>query len=145
MKKLLSIFVMTLVVVQYAVAGDVITQDPNQLPPAARSFLAKYFNQVEISHIKIESDLLRGKTYDVLLIDRTELEFDSKGNWTEIDCQRKAVPEDLIPVRVKQYVQVNFPRETITKIERKAGIEVELTSDFSLKFNKRGKFISADD
>ena len=136
---------MTLVVVQYAVAGDVITQDPNQLPPAARSFLAKYFNQVEISHIKIESDLLRGKTYDVLLIDRTELEFDSKGNWTEIDCQRKAVPEDLIPVRVKQYVQVNFPRETITKIDRRAGIEVELTSDFSLKFNKRGKFISADD
>ena len=88
---------------------------------------------------------MKGKTYDVLLTDRTELEFDSKGNWTEIDCQKRAVPSELIPASVKQYVETNFPREIITKIERKGGIEVELSNDFSLKFNKKGKFISMDD
>ena len=33
-----------------------------------------------------------------------------------------------------------------TKIERKStGIEVELANDFSLKFNKKGQFVSLDD
>lgn len=145
MKKVVSLLVLALVALQFVWAGDVITQDPKQLPASARAFIAKYFSQAEISHIKIDSELMKGKTYDVLLTDRTELEFDSKGNWTEIDCQKRAVPSELIPAGVKQYVETNFPREIITKIERKGGIEVELSNDFSLKFNKKGKFISMDD
>ena len=44
------------------------------------------------------------------------------------------------------YIKANFPNEIITKIERKStGIEVELANDFSLKFNKKGQFVSLDD
>ena len=43
-------------------------------------------------------------------------------------------------------IRANFPNEIITKIERKStGIEVELANDFSLKFNKKGQFVSLDD
>lgn len=46
----------------------------------------------------------------------------------------------------KEYVKANFPREIITKIERgRTGVEIELGNDYSLKFNKKGKFVSMDD
>lgn len=63
-----------------------------------------------------------------------------------MDCKKGAVPAALIPASIKDYVKKNFPNEIITKIERKGtGIEVELANDFSLKFNKKGQFVSMDD
>lgn len=146
MKKFLSILVLALVAVQFAFAGDVITQDVKQLPLTARNFINQYFSKPQISHIKIESEILQTKKYEVLLTDRTEIDFDSKGNCIEVDCQKSAVPSALVPVSVKDYVKKNFPREVITKIERgRSGVEVELSNDYSLKFNKKGKFVSMDD
>lgn len=43
MKKVLSILVLALVAVQFAFAGDVITQDAKQLPLTARNFINQYF------------------------------------------------------------------------------------------------------
>lgn len=146
MKKVLSILVMAIVTVQFAFAGDVITQDAKQLPLPARNFINQYFSKPQISHIKIESEILQTKKYEVLLTDRTEIDFDKKGNWLEVDCKKAAVPAALVPASVKEYVKTNFPREIITKIERgRSGVEVELSNDYSLKFNKKGKFVSMDD
>lgn len=146
MKRILSVLALALVAVQFTFADDVITQDTKQLPLTARNFINQYFIKPEISHIKIENEILQAKKYEVLLTDRTEINFDSKGNWIEVDCQKSAVPSALIPVSVKEYVKKNFPRETITKIERERnGVEVELSNDCSLKFNKKGKFVSMDD
>ena len=136
---------MALVAVQFVFADDVITQDVNQLPLTARNFINQYFTKPQVAHIKIETDILKNKTYEVLLTNRTEIEFNSEGNWTEVDCKKNAVPAALIPVSVKEYVQQNFPRESITKIERKGGVEVELTNDYTLKFNKKGQFVGMDD
>lgn len=44
MKKVLSILVLALVAVQFAFAGDVITQDAKQLPLTARNFINQYFS-----------------------------------------------------------------------------------------------------
>ena len=145
MKKVLSILVLALIAVQFAFAGDVITRDAKQLPLTARNFINQYFTKPQISHIKIETGMLGSKKYEVLLTDRTEIDFDSNGNWTEVDC-KAAVPEALIPVSVREYVKTNFPQEMITKIERgRSGVEVELANDYSLKFNSKGKFVSMDD
>lgn len=145
MKKILSILVLAVVVVQFAFAGDVITKDTKELPLTARNFINRYFTKPHISYIKIESEFL-SKKYEVILTDRTEIDFDKKGNWTEVDCKKNAVPAALIPVSIKDYVKTNFPHEIITKIERDgSGLEVELANDFSLKFNKQGKFVSMDD
>ena len=112
----------------------------------ARNFINQYFSKPQVSHIKIETNILQSKKYEVLLTDRTEIDFDSNGNWTEVDCKKVAVPGALIPVSVKEYVKTNFPQEIITKIERgRNGVEVELGNDYSLKFNNKGKFVSMDD
>ncbi len=146
MKKILSMIVLALATVQFAFAGDVITQDVKQLPLTARNFINQYFSKPQVSHIKIETNILQSKKYEVLLTDRTEIDFDSNGNWTEVDCKKVAVPGALIPVSVKEYVKTNFPQEIITKIERgRNGVEVELGNDYSLKFNNKGKFVSMDD
>lgn len=145
MKKILSILVLAVVAVQFAFAGDVITKDAKELPLTARNFINQYFSKPQISYIKIDSEFL-SKKYEVILTDRTEIEFDRKGNWTEVDCKKNAIPSALIPVSIKDYVNTNFPSEIITKIERNGmGLEVELANDFSLKFNKQGKFVSMDD
>lgn len=145
MKKVLSILVFTLVAVQFAFAGDVITKDEKQLPLPARNFINQYFSEPHISYIKIDSEFL-SKTYEVILTNRTEIEFDRKGNWMEVDCKKDAVPANLVPVNIKDYVKANFPNQIITKIERKSvGLEVELANDFSLQFNKKGVLIDIDD
>ena len=145
LKKVLSILVLAIVAVQFAFAGDVITKDVKELPLTARNFINQYFSKPQISYIKIDSEFL-SKKYEVTLTDRTEIDFDKKGNWMEVDCKKNAVPAALIPASVKDYVKANFPNEIITKIERKStGIEVELANDFSLKFNKKGQFVSLDD
>lgn len=146
MKKVLSILVLALVAVQFAIAGEVITRDANQLPLNTRNFINQYFSKPQISRIKIETNVLGSKKYEVLLTDRTEIDFDSNGNWTEVDCKKAAVPSALIPASVKEYVKTNFSHEIITKIDRGgSGVEVELANDYSLKFNSKGKFIKMDD
>ena len=109
MKKILSILVLAIVAVQFAFAGDVITKDAKELPLNARNFINQYFSKPQISYIKIDSEFL-SKKYEVTLTDRTEIDFDKKGNWTEVDCKKGAVPAALIPVSIKDYVKKNFPK-----------------------------------
>lgn len=129
-------------------AGDVVTSDAKRLPDAARSFISRYFPSARISHIKIEEDFLRVKKYEVLLTDRTEIEFDGKGQWLEVECDDKPVPADLIPAYVSSYLDAHFPRALVVKVERhpkKKELEVELDNDWSLTFNHKGELIDIDD
>lgn len=145
MKKILSILVLAFVAVQFTFAGDVITKDAKQLPLVARNFINQYFTKPQISYIKIDNEFL-SKNYEVILTDRTEIDFDKKGNWKEVDCKKKAVPAALIPAYVTDYVNSIFPQQIITKIERDGNyLEVELANDSSLKFNKKGELVEMDD
>lgn len=146
MKKVVSILLLAFAAIQFVFAGDVITKDAKRLPAEARNFISRYFSKSPISHIKIESEILQGKTYEVLLTDRTVIEFDKKGKWVEVDCKRNPVPAVLVPVFAREYVKANFPNTVINKVERKhGGIEVELSNDYSLKFNKKGELVDIDD
>lgn len=144
MKKVLVVFAAIFACIQFSMAGDVITQDVMQLPLTARNFINRYFTNPQVSYIKIESEILQSKKYEVTLSDRTELEFDSKGNWLEVDCKKTAVPAALVPNFAKKYVEANFPGQIITKIENKRGIEIELANNLSFRFNKKGKLVEMD-
>ena len=118
MKKIWSLLVMAIVAVQFAFAGDVITKDINQLPLAARNFINQHFTSPQVSHIKIDSEIM-SKKYEVQLTDGTEIDFDSKGNWTEVDAGKKKLPATIIPSFVNDYLKMNnFTNEFVTKIER---------------------------
>lgn len=122
---------------------SIITAD--RLPDAARSFINEYFAENTISYIKKDRGLAN-ISYEVVLQDGTEIEFDKSGNWDSIDCKRNAVPAGLVPDAISEYVQVNFPGQLIVKIDREAfGYDIELSSDLELKFDKNGKMLEIDD
>lgn len=146
MKKILSLLVMALVAVQFTFAADVITKDINQLPLTARNFINKYFVKPQVLHIKIDSEMMESKKYEVLLSNGTEIDFDKKGEWMEVDAKKGEVPAALVPHFVTEYLKANnFTSEYVKKIERnRKGVEAELNTGISFNFTKNGKFRKVD-
>ena len=88
MKKILSLLVLALVSVQFSFAKDVITKDMNQLPLQARNFINSNFTKPQVAHIKIDKDMVEPAKYEVVLMDGTEIDFDSRGNWEEVSAKK---------------------------------------------------------
>lgn len=145
MKKILAFFSMVMLVAQLATAGDVVTTDINKLPAAAREALTKHFPKAKVSHIKIDKDMLQAPKYDVMLDNGTKVEFNSKGQWTEVESKKSAVPSSIVPANIKNYVMKNFKGEKIMKIEwDRKGSEVKLSNGTELKFDSEGNFKKMD-
>lgn len=145
MKKMITFLMMVVMTVQFGLARDVITMNPKELPVAAQTFLKQYFENRQIFYIKVESEFL-SKKYEVVMTDRTKIEFDGKGNWEEVDCKRSELPKTLVPDYIQRFVNEQYPGVTYHKIERDHGeIEVELSNRLSLKFNKKRQLIDIDD
>jgi uncharacterized protein YuzE len=116
-----------------------------QLPAPAKTFVKKYFPQATIEYATKDTEFM-GTTYEVRLSDGTEVDFDKKGNWDNVDCKTKAVPASLVPAAIAQYVKAHYPNTVIVKIDKeRGGYEIELSNDLDLKFNSKGKLIGIDD
>ena len=116
----------------------------NALPVKAQTLLNNHFNGQKVMLATIESGIIN-KSYDVVLQNGTKLEFDKKGNLTEIDCKRGIVPALLIPQAIKNYLKDNYAGQSVKKIEmNKNEYEVELTNGLDLTFNKHFQLIDID-
>lgn len=139
-------FFTMLLACQLAFSGDYITKNVEQLPLKARNFINQHFTTPEISYVKVENELLKSKKYEAVLTCGAEIEFDSSGEWTDVDCKRSSVPMTIVPDYARQYVEKNFPGNIITQIERERyGVKVELNNDLELKFDKKGNLFKIDD
>lgn len=117
----------------------------NELPAKAQSFINTYFANEEISHIILDRDVI-SVDYNVALLSGTKLEFDSKGEWKEVDTRNGAVPEALIPNAIAEYVKSKYPNRKITEISRNhTYTEVTLNGGLELTFNKSYKLVDVDD
>ena len=115
-----------------------------ELPVKAQTVLTQHFTNQKVVLATIESGII-DKSYDVVLQNGTKLEFDKKGNVTEIDCKQGAVPEKLIPQAIYTYLQENQPGQTVRKIEfNKNEYEVELSNGLDITFNKHFQVIDID-
>lgn len=115
-----------------------------ELPAKAQTLLTKHFNGQKVMLATIESGVV-SRSYDVVLRNGTKLEFDKKGNLTEIDCKQGIVPSQLIPQPIKNYLKENYPAQAVKKIEmNKKEYEVELTNRIDLTFNKHFQLIDID-
>ena len=119
MKKLLFILLSMMSVSAALQAGNEIrTTDPQKLPATAREFIATHFPDTRIALIKIDREGGRTDSYDVLLENGSDLEFDRRGQWTEIDAERATVPQSIIPLRIADYLKRNYPDRPVVKIGR---------------------------
>ena len=114
----------------------------NELPAKAQTVLTTHFSGQKVA-LTIKENGFDG--YDVVLQNGTKLEFDRKGNLTEVDCKQGTVPTKLIPQPIKSYVQANYSGQNIKKIEIDKGKhEIELSNGLDITFNKRFKVIDID-
>ena len=147
MKKLIKgIFVMSVTLLVTTAQAQEKAITITEMPQTAQEFVKKYYDVKSVSHVILEDELFSRKEYKVVLTDGTDLEFDSKGQWTEVDAQRQAVPAEIIPQKIRNYVSQSFPNNKIVQISRSSRkYEVELTSGLDLDFNANGEFIRIDD
>ncbi len=107
-----------------------------QLPQTAQTFLTKHFKGDKIAMTTTERDWL-SKEYNVVFVNGTKIEFDSNGNWENIDCKQGYVPEDAIPAPIAKYLNETFPGSRVVEIDVDSrDYEVELSNGMELKFDK---------
>lgn len=116
----------------------------SQLPAAARTVVQRNFASHKVALAKVESGLIE-KSYDVIFTNGDKIEFDRRGNWSEISCKNSGVPAALVPVRIASYVKSNYADARITKIERgNKGYEIELSNGFEITFDTKFRVTDID-
>lgn len=110
-----------------------------QLPTAARQFIKQHFADRKVALAKVETGLV-SKSYEVIFADGDHIDFNSKGNWEEIDCKSSSVPTAVIPTRIMKYIRENYSDAVVKKLEKdRREYKVELSNrvelSFDLKFN----------
>lgn len=116
----------------------------SELPAKAQTVLTQQFSNQKVSLATIESGIIQ-KSYDVVLKNGTKIEFDRKGNVTEVDCKQGSVPEALIPQSIISHLKENYPGQIVRKIEiDRNEYDVELSNGLDITFNKSFKVIDID-
>lgn len=146
MKKFIALLALAAIAVGVTNAADRVVRDVNVLPAAARKTIDKAYSVKNVSHIKIDSHFFGGDDYDVVLTDGTEIEFNSDGEWTEVDAGSKPVSATFILKPIAAYVKANYANQSIVQIKKeRSKYEVELSSGLDLEFDRAGNFLRIDD
>lgn len=117
----------------------------DKLPSEAQKFIATYFAGEELSHIVRDRDVI-SVDYKVGFISGTKLEFNSDGEWKEVETRNGVVPAELIPQPIAEQVKSNYPNREITEIKRNHYYtEVTLNGGLELTFNRDYKIVDVDD
>lgn len=143
MKKLVVLFVSMLVLATTASAGNDKPIQVSQLPQTAQQFIKKYFGDRKVAFAKEESDFR--KSYEIAFTTGDKIEFDRKGEWTDIDCKYSAVPAGIVPAQIVAYIAENYPDSQVVQIERDTrSTEVKLDNRMEIKFDKQHRVIEMD-
>lgn len=146
MKKIFVFAALLFAGITASFAGDrerPITLD--KLPAAAQEFLAANFKDLTLAYA-VEDPKFIGSEYEVIYTDRTEVDFESNGEWSSVERKYAAVPAAIVPVQIADYVKKSFAGESIRKIDRdKYTWEVELSNGLEIKFDRNFQVIDIDD
>lgn len=143
MKKIVVLFVSMLVLATTASAGNDKPIQVSQLPQTAQQFIKKYFGDRKVAFAKEESDFR--KSYEIAFKNGDKIEFDRKGEWTDIDCKYSAVPAGIVPAQIVAYIAENYPDSQVVQIEKDSrSTEVKLDNRMEIKFDKQYRVIEMD-
>ena len=112
-----------------------------KLPSSAQTFLNTYFDNVDIISVTKDKD-----DYDVLLSNGYSVEFNTSGEWTDVDAPvGKTVPTGFYPAAIDTYISSAYSGNGINEISRiDRGYEVELINGTDLYFSADGTYIGID-
>lgn len=112
-----------------------------QLPAAAKTFIAAYFPSAKIVSSQKDKD-----EYEVVLSEGTRIDFDKAGEWKDVDAAPgQTIPSGFYPATIDTYISTNMEGSGINEISKeKRGYDVELVNGMDLLFSYEGNFISFD-
>lgn len=116
-----------------------------KLPQKAQKFISDNYSKSTVDYVVMDKEFL-SVDYKVRFTDGSEIEFNSDGEWVEVDGKRSPISTGFIAKGILSYVKQNFPNAQIIKIEksRLGKQEVKLSNGMELEFNSKGKFIRFD-
>ncbi len=118
---------------------------PNEMPPAAQLFIQNHFPDSKVTLVEKDINFL-SKEYTICLSDGTKIDFDTNGDWKEVDCRFSAVPIEVIPEPIAAYVTANFKDFPVVEIiKTRRTYKVELANGIDLRFSKYGHLLDSDD
>lgn len=145
-KKITGVFILMFLLVSGLFSAQDRAINPNHLPKTAKTFLAVHFKGIPVSSAIEDREIYGVDEYKVYLNNGMKMEFDSNGNWKEVDGKHQKVPYGFIPASIKNYSSRNFPNTYIIKIEKKRwSYKAELSNGLELEFDRNGNFKKIDD
>lgn len=142
-RKLIMMIALMLIVISATAAlpFDKYSINRKDLPEAAQEMLDEHFPKGKVSMIKVDRHLLKRTDYDVKLTNGTKIEFSNKGRWTHVDCNKKSVPESLVPKPIRNSVAKKYAGQKIVRISRSSlYYTVGLSNGKELKYDRLGIF-----
>ena len=141
---LLSALMLVVCSVGASAADRVITV--GELPQRAQTFVKKYFNVHKVVLVK-EDRGFRDVDYEVKFTDGSEIEFDGRGEWTEVKSP-KGLKKGIVPVQIQEFLKHRgYLKHGVkaVKIEYgRRGYEVKLSNGTELEFDRRFNLVDVD-
>lgn len=120
--------------------------DASALPRPAREFIARHFADARLILATVDRDIMEQTQYEVTFSDGRTVQFDARGEWSEVDCQRSRVPEAIIPQALRDYMAANYPDRFVREISRdKRSYDLSLDRGLELEFDTRFRLVDFDD
>ena len=116
-----------------------------QLPAKAQEFVKTYFSDYKVTYVFADREFADTE-YKIRFENGTEIDFNAKGEWTDISSKNDCIPTAFILEEITDYVEMNHQGMCITDVEREFNrIKIELNDSLEIEFNSKGKLISYDD
>lgn len=115
-----------------------------QLPDKARNIILKAFPDTKIKKVEMErrASLMQ---YEVKLAGGVKMQFSKDGAFTECECEKGKVPDMLIPSKIKDFINKEFPGREVRRIEHDNKLyEILLDNGYELSFNGALRLIDID-
>lgn len=111
----------------------------DSLPAQAMQYIDDYCGGLSIYNVEYDDGY-----YEVTFTSGLEIEFNSAGQWVQVDAPfGAAVPDGFVPFPIQDYVDSYYPMASVNEISRQAyGYEVELTNGYEIDFGPDGSVLS---
>ena len=113
-------------------------------PEKAQKVVQKAFPDTRIKKVEMErrASLIQ---YEVKLAGGIKLQFNKDGKFTECECTKSAVPDMLVPEKIRAYVGSEFPGRKVMRIEHDGKLfDILLDNGYELTFNSSYRLIDID-
>ena len=126
------------------VAAEDVEIQFDQLPEKAQKVVQKAFPDTRIKKVEMErrASLIQ---YEVKLAGGIKLQFNKDGKFTECECTKSAVPDMLVPEKIRAYVGGEFPDRKVMRIEHEGKLfDIMLDNGYELTFNSSYRLVDID-